>query len=265
MLLCKNPILNKVKSKKQASPFSALSKKELASFIDLLLGSYSLARHDLKNSLTSLIGFSIILSNRLAFNPTDKSEAKIVELISRIESSANNILNKLETYFLIHEANQRFSQRESMLLAPFNLIVEKLKINFPKKQIVFSRESPRKLVIYFPGNILLGILIELITNSIKHNKVEAQIRISWRIKNNCFYLTYRDNGKMRAMKIGDRYSPFLQIERIERKGKIGQKGGLILINNLLYLVGGYMLMRRSSQLEGIDIQIVLPNIKYYYK
>ncbi|WP_436855916.1 sensor histidine kinase [Staphylococcus caeli] len=140
--------------------------------------------HDLKSPLTSIYGYSKLLSSNTC------EENKYLILISNKAEYMNTLIDKLNSDFNM-ETQQMEIQKER-----FNLYQTIMKINktLGYEKINISFKMPKDISFY--GNKLYfeRLLINLISNSIEHNKQNPNIDIFFSQDNNDLKINYFDDG-----------------------------------------------------------------------
>lgn len=249
-----------------------LSKAQLNRYLKLAFFSHSLIRHDLGNKLTSFLGYATLVAGKIEEIQTILlgSDASIAD-----KELINNNLRIIRTW-VITCADSSF-QYQRLLESYFNYYAPGLGVknllltlpldefkrvqqNHPEVAIKMEPDSPKNVVIPFPGNVFYGILSELVLNAIKHSGNLPDIHVSWGISEEEFILLVRDNGEKLGENFPTSFIPFDEFERMIQKNSDAL--GLRLIHQLLYHVNGSISFSRSQAKGGLTVRVRIPVISY---
>ena len=208
----------------------------------------SIIAHDLKNPLSSIIGFSELMIKKAETSDIEKSK-KFASIIN--DSAKNNLLlldnllNWIKTL-----TNQIEFIPEKLGLYP---IVEEtilgLNSSASLKNIRLINSLSADVVVYVDRNMLSTILRNLITNAIKFSNQGGEVEISANIKQDQIEISIKDNGVGISEEIQENlFGTGVNISRLGTENESGSGLGLILCKEFVEKHKGKIWV--ESQLEN---------------
>lgn len=199
---------------------------------------YSIIAHDLKAPFNSIIGFSELLSEHISDYNADKCR----EFGEYIGFSAKQSLTLLENLFAWAQSQSgklTFNPQQIALQPVIREIVSVLESSAHIKNITLIILQSTDIEIYADRNMLMTILRNLISNSIKFTNIGGRVEISAVLKENQSEIIVSDNGT--GIKPEIKNLLFSLTENITTKGTANESGsglGLILCREFVEKHGG---------------------------
>jgi K+-sensing histidine kinase KdpD len=212
-------------------------------------------------NLTKSTELYVILLKRLAEKTLNDDDRSVD--IERLNSIANGLqrvaTNVHESINMLFEPYKKFDLDNLFISAPYR-IVKTIKELRTYPEIMISDESPESLELLFPGNILFGILSELVENAGKPVQDDRKVLIQWQTNGGKFQCEVHDNGLGIIPAIGDRFVPLdlLPAEVFTKK----EGSGLGIIDRIITRAKGLFLVSNSKVLGGSLVLIELPVIAF---
>lgn len=218
---------------------------------------FSIIAHDLKNPISSILGLSVMMQERIKENNTSNFD-KLLESINSASQSTYNLLDNLLIWAKMQTGKLQFKPEKLNLKNILDDTIIIYKANALAKKINLKYEHIENVNVFADKNMLMTILRNLISNAIKFSKVNGKIRITSETNNNCLVITVSDNGvginKEVQMKL------FKNDETISTKGTINEEGsglGLILCKEFVEKHGGTIWVESEPGI-GSDFKFLLP-------
>ncbi|HBV03621.1 MULTISPECIES: HAMP domain-containing sensor histidine kinase [Mammaliicoccus] len=139
--------------------------------------------HDLKSPLTTIYGYSRLLSNE------SNESTKYAILISEKAAYMTELINSLNQNFKYETEQMGINKEAFDVIETTNQLINSFQ--YDKLTIINNLENPT-----FYGNKLYfeRMIMNLIDNSIDHNKINPNIEITISYKNEVLTIDYRDDG-----------------------------------------------------------------------
>ncbi len=220
---------------------------------------FSIIAHDLANPITSIIGFSDLLRERVQ---EKKYEAvgHYAEIINQSVSSTHELLRNLMEWSRAHTGRMDFKPEPVDL----NGLVKEAEQLFAgallQKKISLTVHIPENTVVYADMHMISTILRNLISNAIKFTHVNGQIMLSVLKNPHEYLITVSDNG------VGISKASLDMLFRIDQnkstRGTQNESGtglGLILCKELTEKHGGAIWVE-SEPGKGSTFTFSIPSI-----
>ncbi len=213
------------------------------------------ASHELKSPLTSILGFSEIISEGMA-----KDEESIVDLSKKISEEAirmNNLVMDMLTL------SQYENQDETLKKYSFNLdkaileVIDSLKILAKKNNVTIHYEN---FELYIDANYeqIYQLMKNLIENSIKYGKQNGNVWINIEKTPDNLMIEIRDDGigisKADQSRVFER---FFRVDKARSKSSGGTGLGLSIVKHIVMNYNGHIELD-SSEEGGTSVKIFLP-------
>jgi signal transduction histidine kinase len=215
----------------------------------------SLASHELKNPLTTVLGYSTIIARKT--RKGDTIDLKIINnLVSEIHRMAQLIDELLNTKNgNIEKGKLKYNKRSYSFKKLVKNTIISWKISYPKRKIHFQ-ENLEKDIVYIDPQKVKQVFINLLNNAAKFSSDETDITINVKNDQNWIICSVIDEGKGIAKK------DLAQIFKRFYKGNYGKKKdgmglGLYLCKQIIEDHGGTILAY-SQQGKGSKLEIQLP-------
>ena len=213
--------------------------------------------HDLRSPLAGIIGLVDLLKEKLE---TFKNE-EIMEILDLIYNSSTKELNMLD-YLLewgrIKYASEAFSPARIKLTQYVEKVFNILNDNAIAKNIELHNIIAGEIIVYADGKMLLSILQNLISNSLKHTPQGGKIIVSAKRNEDKYIIEVRDNGTGMSNEIKEKLFD-LNVNELSkaRKDKKGAGIGLLLVKSFVEKNGGEIFVD-TVEGEGSSFYFTLP-------
>lgn len=150
--------------------------------------------HDIRTPLSTIIGYSNSISNSTFVDETIKNQAKIIEKQSLF---INDLVQDLNIVSQLEYSVDQFERKPVFLCKLIREIVSEYMNNHLNSTYTFTfTRNPSAEHVYIEGDkrLLYRAIINLISNSIKHNPQGCHICIDIQISKEMILLSINDNG-----------------------------------------------------------------------
>lgn len=216
--------------------------------------------HELKTPLTSIIGFSEMLSTQFYGTLNDKQ----LEYVHDIHISGIHLLGMINEILDISklEANaMTIHQTEFQILQAVNDVVNTVKPLADKKNILIEKNVVDDNV-FADFQKIRQILYNLLSNSIKFTPEKGKIVVNVRFEANNFIIEVQDNGIGIAPKDQKRiFEKFVQLENAYTKKESSTGLGLTITKELVELHNGEISIQ-SDIGKGTTFIVKIPNLNF---
>jgi len=245
-----------------------LTEEQVVGYLKIYDASYGFARHEFMGGIGLLRAHIYFLEKEIEELELDHAEASkaitaIRGALNSLSEIGTDLVHQVEGYFDFFTVD--LGSHKAQLLASPMQALQGLISRYPKVSIELSKTSPGTLYIPFPGNVLFGVMTELVNNSIKHGgrDKDIKIKIDWKVTTEGFILIVADNGIATQLRSSSfvPYRLFLSIMNI-RSGKSFRGSGLDIISDLLARTEGSLLFSRSRDLGGLLARVHIPINNY---
>jgi signal transduction histidine kinase len=218
---------------------------------------FSIIAHDLKNPVSSIMGFAQILATK--FDELDSEKVKnYTELLYDSSLSVNELMQNL----LQWSRTQRGSieiKKESFLIHPLlskNTSLQKLAAEQKGLELEFS--CPEDLRVFADYNMIDTAIRNLLSNAIKFTPKGGSIKLTGSQKEDKIVIAISDTG--RGMDADEVKKLFLIDQSFSKEGTEGEKGtglGLIIVKEFISKNEGQIRVE-SEKDRGTTFTISLP-------
>ena len=189
--------------------------------------------HDLRSPLTGIIGLTELLMEN--FESLEKSKVKeMLDLLYESSTDELRMLDYLVEWARIKYASETFNPTKIELAEYVKNSFKTLNEIAVRKDIQLNLSIEEKLDVFADGRMLLSILQNIISNSIKHSCAGSEILVSAERKEDKIVVSIKDSGNgMSKERIAKLFIPQLvsvSNETLESKG-IGI--GLLIVKGFL--------------------------------
>ena len=142
----------------------------------------SLTRHDVRNKLAAISGYTYIAKKRSADN------AEVKECLTRIEEVVKNVVRILDfakTYEMLGNQERALVDVGRMVNDAASLFADLKGVTIVNECIAFE---------VLADSLLMELFHNLIDNSLKYGEKITQIKVYTRKRGDCIELIYEDNG-----------------------------------------------------------------------
>jgi two-component system phosphate regulon sensor histidine kinase PhoR len=216
---------------------------------------FSNASHELKTPVTSILGFSEMLSKGLVRGAAERDE-----IIGRIEAQAKRMSALIDDILSISRLESGAAQKEYTQFNFADLVKEAAAAVTPLKneteiEIILSTED----VLFFADRRqMYALCVNLTENAVKYNKPHGKVWITLRTEDGHILFSVKDSGIGIPQKYHARvFARFFRVD-YGRDKKIGGTGlGLSIVKHIVGLYGGKIALT-SKEGAGTEIIVTLP-------
>lgn len=213
--------------------------------------------HDLRSPLTGIIGMADLLNE--SYETLDA--AAIKELVGLINKASTDELSMLDYYVewaRIKYASDAFSPVKIELVHYVRKVIDILNENAVAKNLHLRIEIEDNIIVFADGKMLLSILQNLVSNSIKHTREGGEIIVSAKRSEDKIVVEVKDNGIGMSDEIKDKlFTPQLTSLSKARDDNKGAGIGLLLVKGFIEKIGGEIWVE-STEGEGSSFYFTLP-------
>jgi len=213
--------------------------------------------HDLRSPLTGIIGTAKHLKEHL---DTLKQEdvKELLDLLYKASTDELSMLDYLVEWARIKYASEAFSPEKIELLQYVNKVFDTLRKNADEKNISLHNEIKEHESAFADGKMLLSILQNIISNSIKHTLQNGNITVSSMQKDGKIIVEVKDTGIGMSREMQKNlFSPQMNSLSKARKENKGAGIGLLLVKGFLEKNGGEIWVD-SEEGKGSSFYFSLP-------
>jgi signal transduction histidine kinase len=234
-----------------------LTNERLLSLFRMSLSVTELEQHDLLGFVRNTANTGCLLQ-LLIKRATDEADGnislqKLDDIAHKLQDIADATFESIRTLFApYHE----FELGELFISRP-QYIIDNIKKMRAYPEVIVSEDTPVSLELIFPGNILFGILSELISNAGRLSQNNGKVLIQWGTKSKKFQCEVHDNGPGIIPIAKGKFVPLDAIPLTQRKG-----GGLGIIDRIINRANGLLLFSNSKMLGGSLVYFEFPVIGF---
>ena len=201
---------------------------------------FNIIAHDLKNPLSTIIGFSDLL-NKNSDEPQPDKQREYIQFIKQTSNEAFELLKNLLEWASLQTGRIQSKPVELSIENLIDMTIHLLRPSAEKKGITLESNCSESYKVWGDKNMILTVLRNLGINAIKFTGEKGKVifRLEHWPDDGMIMLTVEDNG------IGIKPKDILSLFRIDSKhsstGTAGEKGtglGLILCKEFVELNGG---------------------------
>ncbi|MEL0231621.1 MAG: ATP-binding protein [Hyphomicrobiales bacterium] len=214
--------------------------------------------HELRTPLNAIIGFSEMLKNQTITNPD-----KIIEYANDIHNSGNElmqIISSIESMTSLEKENITINKRNQKINYIIDEVLDDFKNDILQKNISVKNRFDFHSNINCNETAIKQAISNIISNSIKFNKVGGTITIRNEIQNGWLNILIEDNGHgMQNSKIESIFKPFNKSRKESIINQEGARLGLPIANSLINVHDGNISLK-SAVGKGTTVTISIPLI-----
>lgn len=214
--------------------------------------------HELRTPLNAIIGFSEMLKNQTITNP-----GKIIEYANDIHNSGNElmqIISSIESMTSLEKENITIDKRNQKIDYIIDEVLGDFKNDILQKNISIKNRFDFHSNINCNETAIKQAISNIISNSIKFNKVGGTITIKNEIQNGWLNIIIEDNGHgMQNSKIESIFKPFNKSRKESIINQEGARLGLPIANSLINVHDGNISLQ-STVGKGTTVTISIPLI-----
>ena len=214
--------------------------------------------HELRTPLNAIIGFSEMLKNQTITNPE-----KIIEYANDIHNSGNElmqIISSIESMTSLEKEKITINKRNQKIDYIIDEVLDDFKNDILQKNISVKNKFDFHSNINCNETAIKQAISNIISNSIKFNKVGGTISIKNEIQNGWLNIIIEDNGHgMQNSKIESIFKPFNKSRKESIINQEGARLGLPIANSLINVHDGNIRLK-SAVGKGTTVTISIPLI-----
>lgn len=212
--------------------------------------------HDLRSPLAGIIQTVELLKDN--FETLELHEVKeILDLLSKSSTNELNMLDYLVEWARIKFASEAFSPANIALVQYVKKVFDTLHENAVANNIHLHNEIEENISVFADGNMLLSILQNIVSNSIKHTPAGGKITASAKRKEDKIIIEIKDTGIGMSKEVKEKlFTPQILSLSNARKEDKGAGIGLLLVKGFLEKNGGEIWVE-SIEGEGSSFYFTL--------
>jgi PAS domain S-box-containing protein len=213
--------------------------------------------HDLRSPLAGIIGASEMLKEN--FDSLENSKIKeMLDLLHKASTDELRMLDYLVEWARIKYASEAFSPEKIDLVRYVNKVLDTLNDNAVAKNLHLYNEIRKSICVYADGKMLLSILQNLVSNSIKHTHEGGKITVTAKRKEDKIIIEIKDTGIGMSKEIRKKlFTPQMISLSNAREENKGAGIGLLLVKGFLEKNGGEIWVE-SKEGVGSSFFFTLP-------
>jgi signal transduction histidine kinase len=199
---------------------------------------FSIIAHDLKSPFNGILGFSNILADQIKLGDYDNI-VEYAEIIQYSSHQAIDLLMNLMEWSRAQSERMDFNPKRTDIGTLFQDVFDLLKISALQKSILLTKKIDAHMYANIDKEMILSVLRNLISNSIKFTHQGGVIDVKAEIIGNELNVSVSDNGL--GMEKYELNKLFRIEESYSRPGTQNEKGtglGLILCSEFIHKHGG---------------------------
>ena len=213
--------------------------------------------HDLRSPLAAIIGMADLLNE--SYESLDAGTIK--ELIGALYKSSTDELSMLDylvEWARIKYVSDAFSPEEINLVQFVRKVFDRLNENAVAKRLHLHNEIDENIKVFADGKMLLSILQNIVSNSIKHTPEGGEIIVTAKRNEDKIIVKIKDNGTGMSEEIKEKLFTAKMISLSKaRKDNKGAGIGLLLVKGFLEKIGGEIWVE-SKEGAGTSFYFTLP-------
>jgi two-component system, sensor histidine kinase and response regulator len=195
-----------------------------------------MAAHDLRNPLTSIIGFSqLLLSTPL----DDNSKLEFLNIIHQVSNEMLFTLNDLLDISVIESGKFDLHVKEHDFIELISYRIRLITLTAQQKNIHIETHLPEKLLLLFDKDRIGQVIDNLVSNAIKYSPKNTTIRVNVSIEGNQVKLLVQDEGV--GIPLDKQHRLFGHFAKLGSKPTGGEKStglGLAIVKKIVEAHGG---------------------------
>ncbi len=215
---------------------------------------FNIIAHDLKNPFQGIIGFTSLLSKKVA-DIKDPEIKEFVKVIQDTSKGAFSLLENLLQWARSQTNRMKFSPEQINVASVITENINVLKLNAEKKKISLINHLPKNTFAFADKNMVTTIVRNLLNNAIKFTPEKGEITFSVEKSDERILLKIKDTG------VGMSPNTVKKLFRIDTQystsGTSGESGtglGLILCKEFAQKNGGDI---RVESTEGVGSTFIV--------
>jgi len=213
--------------------------------------------HDLRSPLGAIIGIADYLKSD--FDNMDSSEVKeMINVLLKASTEELNMLDYLVEWARIKYASEAFTPSKIRLGQYVKKVLNVLNKNAAANNIQIHNEIEKDITVFADEKMLLSILQNIVSNSIKHTPAGGKITLSAKRSEDKIIVEIKDTGIGMSKEMQKNlFTPQMKALSNSRKENKGAGIGLLLVKGFLEKHGGGIWVE-SIEGKGSSFYFTLP-------
>ncbi|MBE6063006.1 MAG: HAMP domain-containing histidine kinase [Clostridium butyricum] len=215
--------------------------------------------HDLKNPLSSILGYSEMLLQDSDISEDEKN--KYLNIINQNSYRANKLITDLFEFSLYENCNYKMDLKKIDICELLRIIIASYINEFDYKEFEYEFDILEEEYYVMVDELKFSRAINnILDNKVKYNSKGNKIFIKTYIKNNNFYIILGDNGNSIPEELKDKiFNPFVRTDK-SRNSKTGGTGlGLSITKKIINKHNGDIKIINSDCGTNFEINIPILN------
>ncbi len=220
-----------------------------------------IAAHDLRNPLTSIMGFSDLIIEDINNEKLNIERCKKrATLIFKESTSMRNLINDLLDISVIEDGKLILNKKDTSIR---QLLEDRINIAqslYTNKNIHVSLDCNDDLMAFIDAEKISRVIDNLLSNAIKFSPKNTRILISVNQKNDHFIVSVIDEGP--GIPIDELHSIFDEFKTLSTRPTAGEKStglGMYIVKNIIQAHNGDISIENNHG-KGVNISFTLPVI-----
>ena len=216
--------------------------------------------HDLRSPLAGIIGIADALKEK--YKTLDHSEViQLIDLLYKASTDELGMLDYLVEWARIKYASEAFTPTEIGLEQYVKKVFNTLNEIAVAKNIHLYNEIAKNINVFADGRMLLSILQNIVSNSIKHTPAGGKVTLSAKRSEDKIIVEIKDTGIGMSKEMQKNlFTPQMKALSNSRKENKGTCIGLLLVKEFIEKHGGEIWVE-SAEGKGSSFYFTLPAIK----
>ncbi|MCE5221990.1 MAG: HAMP domain-containing histidine kinase [Clostridium sp.] len=215
--------------------------------------------HDLKNPLTSILGYSETLINNRELDENEKME--YLNIINKNSYRANKLMNNLFEFSLYDNSDYKFNLIKTDISEFMRETIASYIPEFEHNKFEYDFDIPEEsYYVMIDEEKLTRAINNILDNKIKYNSAGSEINVRAEIRERYFCIVLSDNGESIPEEYRENiFNLFVRLDK-SRNSKTGGTGlGLSITKKIINKHNGGI--RIIDSIIGTSFEIMLPIIK----
>ncbi|WDV46571.1 HAMP domain-containing sensor histidine kinase [Clostridiaceae bacterium M8S5] len=211
---------------------------------------YDSVTHELKTPITNIMGYSELLLEEL---DDDFHDIEAIKIINQESYRLLKLVKSILDMSFYNEVNLYKNKELFDLNQLVNSITSKMKFKANKFSVSIINNIHEKLIINENKDAIKAILINLIDNSIKYNKMNGSITISATKIDNSIELSIEDTGLgISKEDLNKIFKPFYKVKEVDNYFQSSGLG-LAIVDSIAKLIGAKIIVTSDIGIGTIII------------
>lgn len=212
--------------------------------------------HELKTPLTSIRGYAETLLNGQPENP--EVSRRFMEKIEKNAGLLQDLIEDLLRISEIESGRKEWNPKPVMIPEVLQEVERLFSEALEKKNIQFKVECPPEATVMSEPAALKQILINLLDNAIKYNRMGGQVEITVQALGENFQIAVKDSGMgIPAKNLPHVFERFYRVDKARSREMGGSGLGLAIVKHLVQAQGGEVWVE-SKPGQGSRFILTLP-------